>query len=144
MSVFATVSRCFSNVIYANCQTCGRWLLDNSRIRQLADWTTRGLVNSRTGQIADWTTRGCHRRLCVLGFRSFGGICQSASCRVCDLSSPRVGNPRVGVSASCPVTWPIRLSSTLYVIQRSPHRQPTWVPRGGLIFGGVGRRTACW
>ena len=48
-------------------------LLDNSRIRQLADcqladWTTRGLVNSRTGQVADWTTRGCHRRLCVLSF----------------------------------------------------------------------------
>jgi len=29
------------------------WLLDNSRVRQLADWTTRG----------------CHRRLCVLSFR---------------------------------------------------------------------------
>jgi len=32
-----------------------RRLLDNSRIRQLADWTTRGLVNSRTGQLADAT-----------------------------------------------------------------------------------------
>jgi len=32
-------------------------LLDNSRIRQLADC-----------QLADWTTRGCHRRLCVLSF----------------------------------------------------------------------------
>jgi len=26
--------------------------LDNSRIRQLADWTSRGLVNSRTRQLA--------------------------------------------------------------------------------------------
>jgi len=46
-----------------------------------------------------WTTRGCHRRLCVLSFRSFGGICETASYPVRDLSSPRVG-----VSASCPVT----------------------------------------
>jgi len=30
-------------------------LLDNSRIRQLADWTSRGLVNSRTGQLANAT-----------------------------------------------------------------------------------------
>ena len=29
-----------------------------------------------------WTTRGCHRRLCVLSFRSFGGICETASCPV--------------------------------------------------------------
>ena len=33
-------------------------LLDNSRIRQLADWTTRGLDISRTGQLADLTSRG--------------------------------------------------------------------------------------
>jgi len=46
-------------------------------------------------QLADWTTRGCHRRLCMLSFRSFGGICETASCPVRDLSSPRVGNPRV-------------------------------------------------
>jgi len=78
----------------------------NSRTGHLADWSTRGLDidNSRTGQVADWTTRGCHQRLCVLSFRSFGGICETASCPVRDLSSPRVGNPRVGVSASCPVT----------------------------------------
>ena len=44
------------------------------------------------------------RRLCVLSFRSFGGICETASCPVRDLSSPRVGNPRVSVSTSCPVT----------------------------------------
>ena len=34
---------------------CG-WLLDNSRIRQLADWTTHGLDISQTGQLADKTT----------------------------------------------------------------------------------------
>jgi len=94
-------------------------LLDNSRIAnsrtgRLADWSTRGLDNSRTGQVADWTTRGCHRRLWVLSFRSFGGmrdrelssprLVQSASWPVREMSSPRVGNPRVGVSASCPVT----------------------------------------
>jgi len=45
---------------------------------------TRGLVNSLTGQVADWTTRGCHRRLCVLRFRSF---VQSASWRIRELSS---------------------------------------------------------
>ena len=28
-------------------------LLDNSRIRQLADWTTRRLDDSRTGHLAD-------------------------------------------------------------------------------------------
>jgi len=46
-------------------------LLDNSRIRQLADC-----------QLADWTTRGRHRQLCVLSFRSFGGIRETASCPV--------------------------------------------------------------
>jgi len=58
-------------------------------------WTTRGyansrIANSRTGQVADWTTRGCHRRLCVLSFRSFGGICETASCPVRELAYPRV------------------------------------------------------
>jgi len=38
-------------------------LLDNSRIRQLADcqladWTSRGQVNLRTRQLAYWTSRG--------------------------------------------------------------------------------------
>jgi len=33
-------------------------------------------------------------------------LVQSASWPVRDMSSPRVGNPRVGVSASCPVTFP--------------------------------------
>ena len=40
-----------------------------------------------------WTTRGCHRRLCVLSFPVWRHL------RVRELSSPRVG-----VSASCPVT----------------------------------------
>jgi len=62
------------------------WLLDNSQI-----------ANSRTGRLADWTsrvldksrTRGCRRRLCVLSFRSFRGICETASCPVRELTSPR-------------------------------------------------------
>ena len=45
-----------------------------------------------------WTTRGCHRRLCVLSFPFWRHL------RDRELCSPRVGNPRVGVSASCPVT----------------------------------------
>ena len=66
-------------------------------------WTTRGyansrIANSRTGRLADWTTRGCHRRLCVLSFPFWRHQ------RDRELSSPRVGNPRVGVSASCPIT----------------------------------------
>jgi len=75
-------------------------LLDNSRIRQLADC-----------QLASWTSRGCHRRLCVLSFRSFGGICetatppvvQSATSPVRELTSwpiREMSNPRVGVSAT--------------------------------------------
>jgi len=63
--------------------------LDDSRTGHLADWSTRTLDNSRTGQVADWTTRGCHRQLCVLSFHSFGGICETVSCPVRDLSSPR-------------------------------------------------------
>jgi len=64
-------------------------LLDNSRIRQLADcqlvdWMTRGLDNSHTGQVADWTARGCHQRLCVLSFP----VCRHLRDR--ELSSPRV------------------------------------------------------
>ena len=50
-------------------------------------WTTHGyansrIANSRSGRLADWTTRGCHWRLCVLSFRSFGGVCETASCPV--------------------------------------------------------------
>jgi len=70
-------------------------LLDNSQICQLADcqladWMIHGLVKSRTRQLAYWTTRGCHRRLYVLSFHSFGGICETASCPVRELAYPRV------------------------------------------------------
>ena len=57
-----------------------------------------------------WTTRGYHRRLCVLSFRSFGGICETASCPVRELSIlPEGGirelsSPRLVQCASCPVT----------------------------------------
>jgi len=51
---------------------------------QLADWTTRGLVNSRTGQLAD--AIGDFACLVFL----FGGICETASYPVRDLSSARV------------------------------------------------------
>jgi len=64
--------------------------LDDLRTGHLADWSTCGLHNSRTGQVADWTTRGCHRRLCMLSFHSFGGIWETTSCPVRNLSSPRV------------------------------------------------------
>jgi len=87
--------------------------LDDSRTGHLADWSTHGLDNSRTGQVADWTTRGCHRRLCMLSFRYFGGICETASCPVRDLSSPRVDQ-----SARCPVReLPIREFAYPQVVQ---------------------------
>ena len=76
----------------------------HSRTGHLADWSTLGLDNSRTGQVADWTTRGCHRQLCVLSFRSFGGICETANCPVRDLSSPRDVESASWQSAS----WRIR------------------------------------
>jgi len=62
---------------------------------QLADTPTRGLDDSRTGHLADWTTRGCHWRLCVLSFRSFGGICETASCPVRELAVRELAYPRV-------------------------------------------------
>jgi len=52
----------------------------------------------------------------VLSFRSYGSICKTASCPVRDLLSPRVGNPRFGVSASCPVTVLIRDTTVLVVV----------------------------
>ena len=75
-------------------------------------WTTPGyansrIANSRTGRLASWTSRGCHRRLCVLSFRSFGGICETATPPVVQSATSPVReltSPRVGVSASCPVT----------------------------------------
>jgi len=46
--------------------------------------------DSQTGQLVYWTTRGYHRRLCVLSCHSFGGICETASCPVCEMAYPRV------------------------------------------------------
>jgi len=70
------------NVQYLLFPLMSHRLLNNSRIRQLADWATRGLDisctgycstcgldNLRTGQVADWATRGSNRPLCVLSFR---------------------------------------------------------------------------
>ena len=76
-----------------------------------------------TGQLAD--AIGDFACLVLL----FGGICETASCPVRDLSSPRVGNPRVGVSASCPVTI---LNARII---SSPH--PSCVPP---MFAGASQR----
>jgi len=74
-------------------------------------WTTRGYANSRTGRLVDWTTCGCHRRLCVLSFRSFSGI------RDRELSSPRLVQSASWQSAS----WRVReLSSYLDGTHLSP------------------------
>ena len=106
-----------------------QWLLDNSRIRQLADcqladWTSRGLDISRTGQLADWTTRGCHRRLCVLSFPfwrhlrdrelSSPRLVQYASCLVREMSSPRVVQSASWQSES----WRIRELSSYRSVSR--------------------------
>jgi len=90
----------------------------NSRTGRLADWTSHRLVNSRTrldnsrtGQVADWTSRRCHRQLCVLSFRSFGDICETASCPVRELTSPRDVQSASWQSAS----WRIRELSSYHL-----------------------------
>ena len=75
----ATVPCCYHRVL--DC-FAGVLLVPPSYFRRLLD-------NSRIRQLADWASRGCQRRLCVLSFRSFGGICETSSCLVRDLSSPR-------------------------------------------------------
>jgi len=50
-----------------------------------------------------WTTRGCRRRLCVLSFRSFGGICESASRPVRELAIRELSSYRTKHSVSPPV-----------------------------------------
>ena len=112
------------------------WLLDNSRIRQLADcqladWTTPGLDISRTGQLAD----AIGDSACLVFL--FGGICETTSCPVRDLSSLRVGNPRVGVSTSCPVT---QLTAGACCILRQV--RPIW-PVHGSSTGQCGRCGRC-
>ena len=86
----------------------------------------RLLDNSRIRQLADWTTRGCHRRLCVLSFRSFGGICESASCPVRELAIRELAYPRVVQlpprstrSSSLVTLAQPPTSSSLYVTDRS-------------------------
>ena len=119
-----------------NIATSLNWLLQANMVTgQIADTPTRGLPTrglhiSRTGQLADQTTRVLdNSRMPSATLRAqfsfFGGIYETASCPVRDLSSPRVDQcasclvreltspqdvqsassyPRVGVSASCPVT----------------------------------------
>ena len=76
---------------------------------QLADTPTRGLptrglVNSRTRQLADATGDFACLVFVLLAASARPRVVQSATCPVREMSSPRVGNPRVGVAASCPVT----------------------------------------
>ena len=68
-------------------------LLDNSWIHQLADC-----------QLADWTSRGLdNSRIPPVTLRAeFSFFWRNLRDR--KLSSPRVGNLRVGISASCPIT----------------------------------------
>ena len=81
---------------------------------QLADTPTRGLDNSRSRrcrqkrklstQSRRWHPRVVQSTTCPVRELSSPRVDQSARCPVRESSSPRVGNPRVGVSASCPVT----------------------------------------
>jgi len=86
-----TLANCLptSKIGYWTTRGYANSLIANSRTGRVTDWTSPGLVNSRTGQVADWTTRGCLRRLCMFSFPYFGGICETASCPVCELTSPR-------------------------------------------------------
>ena len=99
---------------YANSRIANSWT------GHLADWSTRGLQKSRTGQLAVSQMPPKERKLSTQSRRWHPRVVQSATCPVRELSSPRVdqtarclvresasprvGNPRVGVSASCPVT----------------------------------------
>jgi len=75
--------------------------VDNSWIRQLVEWTSRGLVNSRTGQVAV-SRMAKKRKLSTQSRRWHPRVVQSASWPVRESSSPWVGNPRVGICVSCP------------------------------------------
>ena len=127
---------------------CGNWTtrgLDNSRTSQLADWTSRGLDNSLSRrcrqkgklitQSRRWHPRVVQSATCPVRELSSPRLDQSARCPVRESSSPRVGNPRVGVSASCPVTAGAVPWSTLCRLRR--------VRRGELCWtfpASVGRR----
>ena len=72
--------------------------------RQLACWTSRGLDNSRMPPVtlrAQFSFFWRHLRVHDLSSLL---VDQCASCLVRELTSLRVGNPQVGISASCPVT----------------------------------------
>jgi len=57
-------------------------------------------------------------------------VVQSATCPVCESSSPQVGNPWVGVSASCPVTT----SGAVRSPRNSMCRHVCQPPRCGHVF----------
>ena len=93
--------------------------LNSKRACKRTPWTShclRFVPVAGTGQVADATGN-----FACLSFRSFGGICETASCPVRDLSSPRVGNPRIGVSASCPIRHQSHMRSLAFL-------QPEWTP----------------
>jgi len=93
---------------YANSQTA------NSRTGRLADWTSGGLVNSRTRQLAYWTSRGLDKSqmppvtaclvFVLLAASARLPVVQSATCPVCELTSPRDVQSASWQSAS----WRIR------------------------------------
>ena len=64
-------------------------LLDNSRIRQLADWTTRVLDKSRTGQLADTTGDFACLVYVLLAASARPRVVQSVTCPVRELTSVR-------------------------------------------------------
>ena len=100
--------------------------------RRSGYWTTRGYANSRTGRLVDWTSRGLNNSRNLLDNSRtgqladatgdfaclvfVGGICETASCPVRDLSSPRDVQSASWQSAS----WRIReLSSTDAAVMKS-------------------------
>jgi len=70
-------------------------LLDNSWIRQLADWTTSGLDISRTGQLADATGDFACLVFVLLAASARPRVVQSATCPVRELAVRELAYPRV-------------------------------------------------
>jgi len=100
----------------------------NLRTGQLADRTSGGLVNLRTRQLADATSDFACLVFVLLVASARPRVVQSVTCPVREMSSPRVGNPRVGVSASCPVT--------LQLTRKNDSQNPENIP--GKISIGAG------
>ena len=114
-------------VSYGNWTTRGyaNSRIANSRTGHLADWSTLRLDNSRTGQLAVSQMPPKERKLSTQSRWWHPRVVQSATCPACELSSPqfdqstkcpvressspRVGNLRVGISASCPVTHTVTI-----------------------------------